>query len=263
MHTTEQLKNDLLLLGVVPGNTVLLHSSYKSLGGIEGGAEAFFKAFIELLGDEGTLVLPALSFDSVTRENPIFDIATSKSCVGYLSEYFRTQVAGVKRSLHATHSCCAIGKNADFLTSGHENDLTPVGENSPFFKLPQVGGKILMLGCKTSHNTSMHGVEETVDNPYCIDRKDPIEYTLICGDKILKQTAYRHNFVDENGRHIKQRYDKVTELLKDGEIRYGKVLDADCCLMDAAAVWREGRRAMIGDPTYFVEYPEQRGSKQG
>ena len=257
MYTVEQLKKDLLLLGVTPGDTILMHSSYKSLGGIEGGAEAFFKAFIDLLGEDGTLVLPALSYDSVTREAPDFDVAASQSCVGYLSEYFRTRVPGVRRSLHATHSCCAIGKNAELLTSGHENDITPVGENSPFFKLPSVGGKILMLGCKTGHNTSMHGVEETVDNPYCIDRKNPIEYTLICGDKTVKQMAYRHNFVDENGGHIRQRYDKVTELLNDDEIRYGKVLDADCCLMDAAAVWREGRKAMMQDPTYFVEYPEK------
>ena len=257
MHTKEQLKRDLRLLGIKSGDTVLVHSSYKSLGGIEGGAEAFFSAFFELLGEEGTLVLPALSYDSVTRDNPIFDIDGSPSCVGYLSEYFRTRVSGVKRSIHATHSCCALGKNAELLTSGHEKDSTPVGENSPFAKLPSVGGKILMLGCKTGHNTSMHGVEETVENPYCIDRTAPVEYTLICGERVIKQMAFRHHFLDENGGHIRQRYDRVTELLKGDEISRGRVLDAECFLMDAAAVWREGRRAMMQDPTYFVEYPEK------
>ena len=255
MHTKEELKRDLSLLGIKRGDTVLVHSSYKSLGGIEGGAKGFFEAFIELLGEEGTLVFPALSYDSVTRENPVFDIDRSPSCIGYLAEYFRTQVSGVKRSIHATHSCAALGRNAELLTEGHEKDDTPVGMNSPFAKLPTVGGKILMLGCKTGHNTSMHGVEETVENPYCIDRSNPIEYTLICGDRVIKQTAFRHYFLDENGGHIRQRYDRVTELLKDGEISRGRVLDADCCLMDAAAVWREGRAAMLRDPLYFVEYP--------
>ena len=112
-----------------------------------------------------------------------------------------------------------------------------------------------MLGCKTGHNTSMHGVEETVENPYCIDWENPVEYTLTDISRTIKQRAYRHHFLDDKGRHIKQRYDKVTELLAEHEISRGKVLDADSCLMDAAAVWREGRRAMEADPLYFVEYP--------
>ena len=62
MHTTQQLKQDLAALGVCPGDAVLMHSSYKSLGGIEGGAAGFFAAFLELLGAQGTLALPALSY---------------------------------------------------------------------------------------------------------------------------------------------------------------------------------------------------------
>ena len=112
-----------------------------------------------------------------------------------------------------------------------------------------------MLGCKLGHITMMHGVEETVDNPYCIDRKNTVEYTLRDGERVIKQTAYRHNFVDENGGHIRQHYDRITDLLSGDEVAYGKVLEADCCLMDAAAVWNKGRAAMLRDPLYFVEYP--------
>ena len=255
MHNIDELKRDLTSLGIREGDTVMLHSSYRSLGGIEGGAKAFFDGFFELLGEGGTLILPTLSYDTVTRENPVFDKDSSPSCVGYLSEYFRTSVAGVKRSMHATHSCCARGRLANELTEGHERDLTPVGENSPFAKLPRTGGKILMLGCKIGHNTMMHGVEETVDNPYCLDRNDPIEYTLTDGDRVIKQMSIRHYFLSEDGGHVKQRYERVAELLEGDEIKRGKVLDAECCLMDAAAVWNKGRAAMLRDPLYFVEYP--------
>ena len=73
--------------------------------------------------------------------------------------------------MHATHSCAAFGRLAEELTRDHELDDTPVGPNSPFTKLPKVGGKILMLGCNFASNTSMHGVEETTC-PFYLFSKD-------------------------------------------------------------------------------------------
>lgn len=256
-NTKEQLIKDLCNLGIHPGDMVLMHSSYKSLGGIEGGAKTFFEGFMDLIGEDGTLILPTLSFASVTREKPEFDLATTPSCVGYLSEYFRTSVPGVVRSMHATHSCAALGKLAKEMTAGHEEDITPVGSNSPFAKLPKYGGKILMLGCGTKSNTSMHGVEETAEPPYCIDRKNPVNYVLKDGDRIIHQIAYRHYFLTPDGKHIGQRYDRVVELLSDNEKNFGKVLYADCCLMDAKAVWDIGHKKLLEDPYYFVDCPEE------
>lgn len=255
MSTIEDIKEDLKSLGIKDGDVVLMHSSYKSLGEFEGGAKAFYQAFLEVLGDEGTLIVPALSFATVTRENPVFNKDTTPSCVGYLSEYFRTQVDGVVRSLHPTHSCCVIGKYAKEIIEGHENDITPVGENSPFAKLPKYNGKILMLGCGTRCNTMMHGVEETAEPPYCISRDKTVDYIIKDGDRIIKQKAYRHNFYTAEGVHITQRYDRVIELLPEDKYKFGNVLDAQCCLMDAKSVWVEGRKKLLEEQLYFVDYP--------
>ncbi|MBR3941940.1 MAG: AAC(3) family N-acetyltransferase [Clostridia bacterium] len=249
----EKIQQDLLALGIQPGDVVLMHSSYKSLGQIEGGAKTFFEAFLELLGDEGTLVLPTLSFKWVTKEAPLFDKNETPSCVGYLSEFFRTNVPGVMRSMHATHSCAAVGKYAEFLTKDHEKDATPVGENSPFRKLPQVGGKILMLGCGKRCNTSMHGVEELTIPPYLFDKENPITYTLKDGDKSITIDSMRHYFLDKNGNHLGQRYDRVADLLSETEISHGFVLEAECYLMDAKAVWQKGNEKLKENPVYFVE----------
>lgn len=253
-YNKEQLKKDLYNLGIREGDVVLMHSSFKSLGELDGGAKTFYEGFIELLGDEGTLIVPALSYDKVNEASPVFNLNETSSCIGYLSEYFRTKVEGVKRSIHATHSCCVYGKYADEIISGHELDLTPVGENSPFAKLPRYNGKILMLGCGTRCNTLMHGVEETVDNPYVMDKNYTINYTLIAGDKVINQTAKRHHFLDENRNHIEQRYDRVVDLLSKDEVSFGKVLDADCVLMSAKAVWEKGQSKMKEDNLYFVSY---------
>lgn len=253
MHTIEEFKRDLALLGVKPGDAVMMHSSYRSLGGIEGGARALFDAMTELLGPEGTLMLPAFSYETVTREEPYFSVKDTPSCVGYLPEYFRTQYPGVIRSMHATHSLCACGKNARYLIDGHINDATPVGRNSPLAKLPLIGGKILILGCHPDHNTTLHGVEETIIPPYLFDLSGRVNYRMEDENGVIHTVnSLRHGFWFKDA-HYFQRYSRITELLEGDEISRGKVLDADCILMSSEAVWRHGHEALNNDPFYFVD----------
>ena len=253
MSMREQFFADLKNLGIMPGDTVLIHSSYRSLGPIEGGAKTFFDWLIEYMGKEGTIMFPAFSYAFVTPANPIFNRKTTKTCVGYLPEYFRTEVEGVKRSMHATHSCAAIGKHADYLITGHEIDMTPVGENSPLRKLVKLGGKILDLGCTPAATTLMHGVEEEVV-PLYLYHPDPIDYTLDDGEGnvILKKGARRHNFVVD-GVLYQQRYARLATILKGDDISFGKILEADCILMSAKAVWEQGLEILKKDPLAFVE----------
>ncbi|MBE6758162.1 MAG: AAC(3) family N-acetyltransferase [Ruminococcaceae bacterium] len=247
----DKLQRDLSRLGIHRGDTVMMHSSYKSLG--EGITPAdFFQGFLDLLGEEGTLVLPALSYETVTYEHPFFDRSETPSCVGYLSEFFRTQVTGVRRSLHATHSCTAVGKHADFLLNGHEKDLTPVGANSPISKLPQVNGKMLMLGCHPDHNTALHGVEEKGGAPYIFDPTRRISYVLKDGEQVIHQTARRHDF-HKTDCDYEQKYARILDLLDEGvEYTRGKVLAADCYLLSARAVWEKGLAKLAEDPCFFV-----------
>lgn len=253
MHTAAQFKQDLMKLGLRSGDTVMIHSSYKALGGIEGGAAAVICALKEVVGPEGTLIFPAFSWVTVNSESPVFDRETTPGCVGYLPEYFRTQVPRVIRSIHATHSCCLWGKRAEELAKDHELDDSPVGPNSPLAKLPKIGGKILMLGCPFDRNTSMHGVEETADPiPVYLLHKDKLEYTLKDGEREIRRLSRRHNFYVGDTHYI-QCYRRVIDLLEGDEVSLGKVLDANCALMDAAAVWKKGRAKLQEEPLYFVD----------
>ena len=255
LHTIEQFKNDLYALGLRPGDAVMMHSSFKSLGGIENGAAGVFAALEELLGPEGTLILPAFSYATVNYDQPVFDRQSTPSCVGYLPEYFRTQVDGVIRSIHATHSCSLKGARAQELADGHELDTTPVGPNSPLAKLPKIGGKILILGSHPAHNTSLHGVEETAEPPYLLDHDNLIHYILRDGEKEIHQEAMRHYF-HRTTHSYAQRYHRILDLLDTNEFTKGKVLDAECYLMDAKAVWEKGHAALLKDPYYFVDRVE-------
>ena len=157
MITKQEMKRALRLMGIVPGDTLLLHSAMTAIGGVEGGADAVIDAFLETIGEEGTLVMSTL-----TGWFAPFDAATSPSAVGYLSEVFRRR-SGVLRSLHPVHSVCAYGKHAAFITEGHENCKTGCGEGTPYLKIRDLGGKALLLGVDMDRNTVMHSLEEAID----------------------------------------------------------------------------------------------------
>jgi len=234
---------DLQGLGVTPSDTLLVHSSLKSLGRIEGGAITVIQSLIAAL-PKGNLLMPTLTYEYVTKDSPRFSSATTPSCVGLIPETFR-KYPGVVRSIHPTHSVCAYGVNAAEITANHHLDRTPVGENSPFRQLLKYNGKILMLGCGLRPNTSMHGVEETAKAPYVL-QSTPTK--LYVDDEAVFH--YKHNF--SNGG-ITQRYDRVAEVY---EIKKGKILDADVYIMEAKALWAAASAKMTANPYFFVDMPQ-------
>jgi aminoglycoside 3-N-acetyltransferase len=189
--------------------------------------------------------MPALSYASVRSNHPVFDVIHTPSCVGGLPEYFRTR-AGTLRSLHPTHSVCGVGAQAAQLLAGHEQDHSPVGANSAFARLPRVAGQILFLGCGLRPNTSMHGIEERIEPPYLY--APAIDYTLVRADgSQLSMHARRHNF-----QGWVQRYDRLEAVMPAG-IAHGRVLQAECFLVESALMWPAAEAALRQDPLFFVE----------
>lgn len=247
----KKLTEDFKALGIKKGDSVLIHSSYKSMGGIEGGIETFVDAMLSVLGDSGTLISPTLSFRAVSVENPVFDYLNTPSCTGAINEFIRLREGSV-RSIHPTHSCSVIGKKTDYYVKGHELDRTPVGENSPFRKLMEDGGKILMLGCGLGPNTSLHGIEEKADLPYVLAER-PSPYTIILPEKTYTIDFYRHHIVQ---RGFLQRYARAEALIDDSFVSHGEIHGADSYLINAPELWKVCLDVLKNDPYYFVEKKE-------
>jgi len=236
-------------MGVRPGGVMLVHSSFRALGPVPDGAETVVLGLLEALGPEGTLLMPSLSYATVDARNPLFDARSTPSCVGWLTEYFRTR-PGSLRSLHPTHSVCGSGPLSRELLGEHHLDGTPCGENSPFRRLRDAGGQVLMLGCGLRPNTSMHGVEELVEPPYLFG--GTVEYRLVAADG--SETAMRcrrHAFVG-----YEQRYDRIADVLPEGALVVGSVLRASSHLLDCRSLWDAGEAALRRDPFAFVEATE-------
>ena len=247
------MRSDLQKLGLTDGQAVLVHSSFKSLGLKNNKPGDVINVLVQAIGDSGTLLVPTLTYSNVTKDNPVFESAKTPSCIGAIPNSM-LQMPGIYRSLSPTHSVAAIGKLAGPLTAGQEKDHTPVGENSPFCRLPEVGGKILMLGCGPEPNTSMHGVEEQINPSYLLE---PDGTDFICIDSKNnkhKVSIYCHNFKIKN-QIVKQRYDRLLSILDKEDYRIGKVLQADCVLIDAKAMWKKAFKKLKADPYFFVDMP--------
>lgn len=242
----EKLIYDLQKLGVQKNDNLLVHASFKSLGIVAGGPEIVISSLLESIGENGTLLMPALSYETVTKNQPFFNVIETPSCVGALTEYFRQRL-GTLRSLHPTHSISAYGKKVEFFIKNHEQDNTPVGPNSPLSKLKDEHGKILFIGCGLRPNTSMHGVEEFAKPEYLFNGK--VTFTIADTDGKLKQ--YEH--ITHGFSGWKQRYDRVENILSEHELKKGKLLKADCYLMDSKALWKKASEKLKEDPLYFVE----------
>ncbi len=174
MHTQAGLACELRSLGLAKGDTVWMHSSFTSLGQVEGGAAAVLGALRDAVGPDGLILLPSFNLlDGTEVRMANWDVETSPSTVGWITEFARAE-GGFVRSDHYSHSCAASGPGADAFVARHR-DRT--GNRSPWDKeksrwgrtfgegcpmvmaYRQKGARLLMLGTLYDSSTYMHVVE--------------------------------------------------------------------------------------------------------
>jgi aminoglycoside 3-N-acetyltransferase len=181
-YTVESLATDLRALGVTAGDIVLLHSSMRSAGFVVGGPEAVVHACLEILGSEGTLVVPTHTPENtdpagwrhppvpktwwpvIRAHMPGFDPSRTPSrWMGVIAEVVRTWPDAL-RSDHPQVSFAAIGAHAADIVRGHQLDAS-LSERSPLGAVYRLGGKVLLLGCGHGANTSLHLAEWRQESP--------------------------------------------------------------------------------------------------
>ncbi|MFJ9352335.1 aminoglycoside N(3)-acetyltransferase [Streptomyces sp. NPDC101237] len=180
--TRGSLVEQLRRLGVRAGETLLAHTSLRSLGWVNGGAVTVVESLLETLGPDGTLVVPAQSGDlsdpALWRDPPVperwwaqiratmpaYDPRiTPTRGVGVVPETVRTW-PGALRSAHPQTSFAAIGRRAADVVDGHARDCR-LGERSPLARLERLDARVLMLGTGYATCTCFHLAEYRVPAP--------------------------------------------------------------------------------------------------
>lgn len=145
-------------IGVQPGMELEVHSSLKSFGPVDGGAEAVIAALKDSVGPDGSLFMPALRLSpdlpkteedlklGITYKARILSPDEPRSAMGLIADTFRLQPDVVVSD--GVFGTAGWGRNADKAIS------------CGFQHLIDHGGMALMLGVDIYRLTAMHYVED-------------------------------------------------------------------------------------------------------
>lgn len=247
MYTKKDLLNHLQELKIDKKGTLLVHSSMKSIGEVEGRADTVLDAFSEYMKD-GLLVFPTHTWSYINKDNPKYYVEESPSCVGILPDLFRKR-PGVVRSLHPTHSVAALGKDAKEFVAGDEKWDTPCARESAWGKLLDRKAQIMLLGVDLRKNTFIHGVEEWIDIPGRLTDSHEQLYTVLADGTEISVPSRRHC-----GKIWSEHFWKVDNLFqRNGIMRIGSFGDAEVRICDTPSMTTLLLDMLKADPELFSD----------
>jgi aminoglycoside 3-N-acetyltransferase len=222
----DSLRTDFVALGLRPGMVAMVHSSLRRIGWTEGGPATVIAALLDVLGPDGTLVMPAESPQLAdTTNQDVFDPRTTPTTMGAIPEAFRSYPE-TQRSNHPLVSVCANGMRAREITAEHALEFCE-GRGTPFEKLYELDAWTLLLGVGFDRCTSLHYAESLVPG-----RRTTISrYPLL--ENGVRVWVEKRDMASDNGTHfpiVGQRF------MARGEVRNGKVGDADALLFATRAL---------------------------
>lgn len=155
------------------GDIVIVHASLSKFGYIIGGARTVYEAIFEVIGKDGTIIVPSQTLENISPDfwkvsdewirkiknnMPAFNKELSVSRgMGEFSEFIRN-LKNSFRSDHPLYSFSGIGNRVEYILENHSLDYG-LGENSPLGVLYKERAKILLLGTDFESNTSIHLAE--------------------------------------------------------------------------------------------------------
>jgi aminoglycoside 3-N-acetyltransferase len=159
----EAVAGQLLALGVREAGVLLVHTSFRATGPVEGGPLGLIAALRRAIGPRGTLVMPTM-----TSGETVFDPrSTPSEGMGITAELFWRQ-AGVVRSTHPGASFAAEGPLAERICAPQPLS-PPHGRDSPPGRVVDFGGQVLLLGVTHSESTVLHVAEDIAGAPYSVE----------------------------------------------------------------------------------------------
>ena len=161
--TQQDIEDGLQKLGLGRGDAVEVHSSLSSFGYVQGGASTVVDALINVVGEDGALVMSAYP---VSRALPLTeeekargitwkvrilkDDSEEKTGMGVIADEFRRRPETLLgKNLHRV---CAWGRDVELHSKGYKHLLN-------------VDGWVLLLGVDIRRCSSMHIAEDTVKIP--------------------------------------------------------------------------------------------------
>ena len=257
MLTLEGLVEGFQELGVEQGDTLLVHSSFKSFGPVDGGPRTVIRALEAALGTEkgGTLIMPTFNFDF--NKGAPWDVHKTPSKMGVLTELVRTNPRA-KRVFHPFYSFAVLGKHAEML--GSLRYKSAYERDSVFGKLRDLDGKIMVIGLSyTNSMTFFHHVEQMEGVDYRFLKQFTGEVTDENGNTYTDTFEMLVRDIDKG---VITEVDPMGALMEQaGVIKSARIGEADVKLMKANEVYEFTAREMKRDPhlLYYIDQSKPGG----
>lgn len=231
LYKKEDFLRQLSAMGLPRGGVVLVHSSLRLVGNIEGGGQTLLDALIEYCTvDGGLLCVPTHTWGFLRRDITL-DMTARETCLGAFSSIALSDSRGI-RSENPTHSMVVFGERASefvcdelFVTSG-------TSPESCYGKIFREGGHILLVGVAHSRNTYLHCAEEMIGMPNRLS-PEPRDVTVrLASGECVARRIYTHR--TDYTSDVSLRFTKYeTPFRYHGAIRDGFIGNAPVQICDA------------------------------
>lgn len=249
MLSNRDVQAGIRALGLERGDSAVVHSSYKSIGPVDGGPAAVIDALADVLLPEGALLFPNLFIPHgfTVDDPPRFDLRGEHvRNLGILPDIFKFHYA-THFSVHPTHSVMGIGDSAAAILADHDKAGRPCGLGTPWSKNALQGGKVLLVGVDQRVNTTYHAAEEQMDDPYQLTED------VITGIVIIDGREY----VVPSRLHVRKYHPDFNvlnpELQVLGFLRWGEIGQATTICLDAKGFIDLALEKLKKDRGYFLE----------
>ena len=175
--SADDLVRQLKVLGVGPGSVLVVHTSFRATGPVQGGPRGLIEVLLECLGPQGTLAMPSWGDDTLFEPS-----RTPCRELGIVADTF-WRLPGVRRS-DSPHSFAAHGPRAAEITAPHPPDF-PHGPDSPIGRVRDLDGQVLLLGVGHDANTTVHLAEALAGVPYRVPK-----YCTVLRDGVPTRVDY-------------------------------------------------------------------------
>lgn len=260
VYSRTDLVDGLRETGIHSGDVVFFQISHDMLGLPECGPsqDAQYRLLIsamqEVVGSEGTILLPAFSLSFEKNED--YDVEHTpcikgiwSSSLGFL-EYFR-RLPGVVRSDDPNRSVVAMGPMAGKLVTGLPN--SSYGRDCVHDRLLKCGGKICGIGMGLAHSEFLHFVEEMMSVPF---RYKKLFTGRICREGKARKLGWVTSVPIQavNGAPDGTRLQQIAQ--SERQYRVARVGIGEVFSMDCAALHELSKRSIVQDPWITARGPE-------
>lgn len=258
-YSADDFQRKLRAIGIQPGATLMLHSSWQLHSGFQGKPADLVNAFKHAVGENGLLVMTSMPYHNMSSaewlsKGKAMNVRRSPSMMGLVSEVFRRS-PGVERSLSATHPLLAWGKNAQTFLAGHAQTDKPFGAASPFARL--VERDAILLGCDAPFSTFTftHFVEDQLADTLAVPlyETEPRRGLVIDADGV--EHEQRLYVLSAEANRLRREERLVAHLQAGGTLHEGRIGNTRLTWVRTVDLLA-GARQLAHNGPHFFDRPE-------